>query len=167
MWYNRPKQYLRKTFSQSGLGVLLMAKKPDNTFEACQMDANGAIKVDATITGGDATAANQSTQIAEAMTANAILSTISTNTAIGIIEDVSYRVASTVTATALPSAPAKRITLINISTHAANFQLTIGGGAVIPLEPGYSMVVNISNANLITLRQSTGENENLHYIISN
>jgi hypothetical protein len=98
-----------------------------------------------------------------------LLQSIDTNTGGtgGALEDTSYRVASTTTATALPSQASKKITLINISTHAANFQLTINGGAVIPLEPGYSMVVNVSNADLITLRQSTGENENLHYIITN
>jgi hypothetical protein len=98
-----------------------------------------------------------------------LLQSIDTNTGGGSVtlEDVSYRQSATTTATALPSAPAKKITLINISTH-STMQLTIGtGGAVIPLEGGYSMVVNVSNADLITLRQSTGEGQNLHYIISN
>jgi hypothetical protein len=97
-----------------------------------------------------------------------IMQQIETNTAAGgvVLEDTSYRQSATNTATALPSQAAKKITLINISTHAA-MQITINGGAVIPLEAGYSMVVNVSNANLITLRQSTGEGQNLHYIISN
>jgi hypothetical protein len=97
-----------------------------------------------------------------------LLQSIDVNTggAGGALQDTSYRQAATTTATALPSQPAKKITLINISTH-ATMQLTINGGANTPLEPGYSLVVNVSNANLITLRQSTGEGENLHYIITN
>jgi hypothetical protein len=168
MWYNRPKQYLRKTFSQSGLGVLLMAKKPDNTFEACQMDANGAIKVDATITGGDATAANQSTQIAEATAANALLTTISTNTASGVLIDKSYSVTSTTSSTALPTHASKKVTIINLSTNTAAMELEIGtGGAILPLEPGYSIIVNVNNSNRVTVRQTGGEAETLYFIVSN
>jgi hypothetical protein len=169
MWYNRPKQYLRKTFSQSGLGVLLMAKKPDNTFEACQMDANGAIKVDATITGGDATAANQTTQITEAQTANTLLTTISTNTASGgVLTDTSYSVVSTSSDTALPSGASKKVTLINPSTNTAAMEVAVGsGGVVLPLEVGYSLVANVSNANRITVKQTGGEAETMYYIISN
>jgi len=98
-----------------------------------------------------------------------IMQQIETNTAAGgvVLEDVSYRVNATATATALPAADSKKITLINTSTH-ANMQITVGtGGTSFPLEPGYSLVVNVSNANLITVRQSTGEGQLLHYIISN
>jgi hypothetical protein len=167
MWYNRPKQYLRKTFSQSGLGVLLMAKKPDNTFEAAQMDASGALKVDATITGGDATAANQATQITEAQTANSLLTTISANTGIGNLNDVSHSTTVPSSLTALPNHVCKKLTLINPSTN-ATIEVAVGSaGVALPLEPGYSIIVYVTNANRVRIAQTGGEADTLYYIVSN
>jgi hypothetical protein len=98
-----------------------------------------------------------------------ILTDIETNTAGGgALTDVSHNATSTAGATALPNHVSKKITLINLSTNTAAMELTIGtGGTTVPLEPGYSMLVNVSNANRITLKQTGGEAEILHYIISN
>jgi len=165
MWYNRPKQYLRKTFSQSGLGVLLMAKKPDNTFEACQMDANGAIKVDATMTGGDATAANQSAQITEAQATNTLLTSINANTPAAGTE-VSKSQSLTGTATALGNAACRSITIYMLSTATNNAEIIInaaGGGTAILLEPGYSMQIEATNLNLVEVSQGGGGGEIIYF----
>jgi hypothetical protein len=163
MWYNRQKQYLRKTFSQSGLGVLLMAKKPDNTFEACQMDANGAIVT--TGGGGDATAANQSAQITEAQTTNTLLTSINTNIPAAGTE-VSKSQTLTGTATTLGSAACRSITIYMLSTAANNAEIIInaaGGGTAILLEPGYSMQIAATNLNLVTVSQGGGGGEVIYF----
>ena len=61
-----------------------------------------------------------------------------------------------------------KITLINPSTNTAAIEVKVGtGGVAIPLEAGYSLIANVSNANRIEIAQSGGEGEELYYIISN
>jgi hypothetical protein len=98
-----------------------------------------------------------------------IMQQIEANTAAGgALSDVSYSETSTNSATALPTATSKKVTLINPSTNTAAMEITIGtGGVTLPLEPGYSLIANVSNANRITIAQSGGEAEELYYIISN
>ena len=98
-----------------------------------------------------------------------LLTSIESNTANGgSLLDKSYSVVSTSSSVALPSHVSKKVTLINLSTNTTPMELTIGtGGAILPLEPGYSLVVNEANSNKITLRQSGGEAETLYFIVSN
>ena len=97
-----------------------------------------------------------------------ILTDIETNTAGGVLSDVSFSVVSTASSTALPSGASKKITLINPSTNTAAMEVAIGtSGVVLPLEAGYSLVANVSNANRITVKQTGGEAETMYYIISN
>jgi len=98
-----------------------------------------------------------------------ILTDIETNTAAGgALTDTSYSETTTAVSTALPTATSKKITLFNPSTNTAPVEVSIGSGGVpLPLEPGYSLVANVSNANRIEIAQPGGEAETLHYIISN
>jgi hypothetical protein len=99
-----------------------------------------------------------------------ILTDIEANTAVGggVLSDLSYSVVSTSSDTALPSGASKKVTLINPSTNTAPMEVAIGtGGLVLPLEVGYSLVANVSNANRITVKQTGGEAETMYYIISN
>lgn len=98
-----------------------------------------------------------------------ILETIETNTAAGgVLSDVSYTRVTSASSSPLPTAAAKKVTLINLSTNTAPIEVEVGtGGAVIPLEPGYSLVCNVSNANRIAISQPGGEAETLYYIVSN
>lgn len=99
-----------------------------------------------------------------------ILTDIETNTAAGggVLSDVSYSEVTTASSTPLPAAGAKKVTLINLSTNTASIEVEVGtGGAVIPLEPGYSLVCNVSNANRIAIAQPGGEAETLYYIVTN
>jgi len=98
-----------------------------------------------------------------------ILTDIETNTAAGgVLTDTSYSETTTAVSTALPTAASKKITLFNPSTNTAPIEVAIGSGGVpLPLEPGYSLVANVSNANRIEIAQPGGEAETLHYIISN
>jgi hypothetical protein len=164
MWYNRPVQYLRKSFTQSGMGVLLMAKKPDNTIEVAQMDANGSIKITGGA-GGDATAANQTTQIAEATTTNSLLTTISANIpAAGNEKSSSFT--CPVTAAAIGSGASRSVTIYLLSTAAASAEVIInpgGGGTAIFLEAGYSMQIEVTNLTNIQVRQAGGEGDILYY----
>ena len=98
-----------------------------------------------------------------------LLQTIETNTAAGgVLIDVSYSETCTSSFAALPTATSKKITLINPSTNTAAIEVKVGtGGVAIPLEAGYSLIANVSNANRIEIAQSGGEGEELYYIISN
>lgn len=98
-----------------------------------------------------------------------IMQQIQTNTAAGgILTDVSYSETCTSSFAALPSAASKKITLINPSTNTAAIEVKVGtGGVALPLEAGYSLIANVSNANRIQIAQSGGEGEELYYIISN
>jgi hypothetical protein len=99
-----------------------------------------------------------------------ILTDIETNTAAGggVLIDTSYDVVTTNSAQTLPSESSKKITLINVSTNTAPIEVSIGaGGTFLPLEPGYSLVANVSNSDRIKIKQTGGEAETLYYIISN
>jgi hypothetical protein len=99
-----------------------------------------------------------------------ILTDIETNTAVGggALIDTSYDVVTTNSAQTLPSESSKKITLINVSTNTAPIEVSIGaGGTFLPLEPGYSLVANVNNADRIKIKQTGGENETMYYIISN
>jgi hypothetical protein len=149
---------------QNGLGLMVLNPSTQK-YEA----ATAATFAGGGGGGGDATAANQATQISQATDTNSFLSTISINTSsLAALTDVSYSVVNTNTDSALPSQAAKKITLINISTNTAAMEIKIGGSsALIPLEVGYSLVLNVTNANSITTRQAGGEGQTLYYIISN
>jgi len=99
-----------------------------------------------------------------------IMQQIEANTATpgGALTDKSYSQTSTSSATALATHASKKVTIINPSTNTAAMEVAIGsGGVALPLEPGYSLIANVSNANRITIAQSGGEAEELYYIISN
>lgn len=161
MWYNKPAQYLRNSFTRSGIGVMLMAKKPDNTIEVAQMDANGAILISGS-GGGDATAANQVSQIAEATTTNTLLSTISTNIPAPGTE-TSGSATLTGTATALGSAVCRTITIYMLSTATNSASIAIGGGTAILLEAGYSMQISATNLNQVLVSQGGGGGEVIYF----
>jgi hypothetical protein len=79
--------------------------------------------------------------------------------------DTSASQALTGTNTPLTSATCKKVTLYNLSTNTARIIITINGGLEIPIEAGYSIICNVSNANLITVKSSAG-GEIVNYIIS-
>jgi hypothetical protein len=111
--------------------------------------------------GGDATAANQSTQIAEASSTNAIL-TNSTNN--GVLVDTFATQVLTNSNVALTAVACKYVTLINLSTN-AKFTYRVGG-IVLTLEAGYSVRINTSNSSNIAIAQSTGEGQTAQIIIT-
>jgi len=98
-----------------------------------------------------------------------LLVLIEANTAAGgVLSDISYSAVTTAGSTALPTAAAKKVTLFNPSTNTAPVEVAVGsGGVALPLEPGYSLVANVSDANRIAISQPGGEAETIHYIISN
>ncbi len=81
------------------------------------------------------------------------------------VQDTSAILAADPTPTALPSAPCIGVTLINVSTNTEPFDIVVNSGASIKLEVGYSMYVNIRNANSIQVSQASAA-ENLMYIVS-
>lgn len=164
-WYFKPQQYLRDTFTRSGLGMLIMGKKTNNQIECAQMDSNGAIKVSAVITSGagDATAANQATQISQASTAQTSLNNIDTQTlailnaisATAPTESTSASYTLTTSLAAIGSQATKRVTLINLSTS-NTVELQINSGASIYLEAGYTMSIPCTNLNKIQAKSAAG-----------
>ena len=97
-----------------------------------------------------------------------IMQQIQTNTASGgILADKSYSQVSTNSAVALATHTSHKVTLINPSTNTAAIEISIGtGGVFLPLEAGYSLIANVSNANRIQMRQTGGEAETLYFIVS-
>jgi len=81
------------------------------------------------------------------------------------LTDTSAAQALTGSNTALTTATCKKVTLYNLSTNTASIIITINGGVEIPIEAGYSVICNVSNANLITVKSSAG-GENVNYIVS-
>ena len=81
------------------------------------------------------------------------------------LTDTSASQALTGSLAPLTAATCKKIILYNLSTNTANLIITINGGIEIPIEPGYSIICNVSNANLISIK-SAGAGENCYYVIS-
>jgi len=148
--------------------------------------------------GGDATAANQTTQINEAQTANSYLTSIESNTlstamntSLGStsanqttqiteaqtsntkltdllayikVQDYSKSQACTGTFVALENTSCVKVTLIAQSTNTENIEYDIDSGNSLFLEPGYSVVINVTNPNKIRIRQTGGAGETAYYI---
>lgn len=93
-----------------------------------------------------------------------LLSAITGGSNSGTLTDTSAAATLTGSLAPLPSAACKYITLINLSTNTSNINYTINGGTTNNLEPGYSLRANVSNANLIEVSQSAGEQ--LEYTIT-
>ncbi|MFZ4799627.1 MAG: hypothetical protein ACOYMA_19185 [Bacteroidia bacterium] len=129
--------------------------------------------------GGDATAANQATQISEATLSNEYLqfidnnsadivtntSTSSQSTNSGILIDTFARQTLTASMVALTAAACKYVTLINLSTN-VKFSYRIGTSTSLTLEAGYSVRINTSNASNLQIQQSTGEAQICEYIVT-
>lgn len=117
---------------------------------------------------GDATAANQTTQINEAVTTNTKLDTIITNqsagTNAGVLVDTSRTLTLTGSLASLTTEACKSVTLINLSTNTASMTYTVNGGASLTLEAGYSVKVNVANADDIQVSSTAGEE--LQYIVT-
>lgn len=148
--------------------------------------------------GGDATAANQTTQINEAQTANSYLTSIESytlstaqNTSLSAtsanqttqiteaqtsntkltdllsyikVQDYSKTQACTGTFVALENTPCVKVTLIAQSTNTEDIEYDIDSGNSLFLEPGYSVVINVTNPNKIRIRQTGGAGETAYYI---
>jgi hypothetical protein len=113
--------------------------------------------------GGDATAANQTTQINLATTANNNF-TASTNN--GVLTDILGSRTLSGSFVQLPSQICKYVTLVNLSTNVF-WEFNINNtGANFRIEAGYSVRVNVNNANLIFIRQATGEAQTAQYIVT-
>lgn len=154
MWYNKTQQYLRQTFTRSGLGTLLMGKKTtDNTLEVGQMDASGNLNVNiaGSGTGGLATAANQAIEISGLAS---ILAAISASQS-SATESTSASYTLTTSLAAIGSAPCKSITLINLSTS-ATIEMQVNGGSSIYLEAGYSATFPASNLSKVQAKSVAG-----------
>lgn len=117
---------------------------------------------------GAATEAKQDSQITLATAGNASLSAIIAllTSAQTPLVDTSADQLCTAVVTALTSADCKFITLQALSTNAANIEYTISGGATMYLEPGYSVIINVPNADQITIAQPGGEADTAYYIIT-
>jgi len=124
--------------------------------------------------GGDATAANQTSQITLATTLNGAVSTAAgqatQTTALnaqsngGILVDSFATQVLTASNVPLASVTCKYVTLINLSTN-AKFTYRVGGTAL-TLEAGYSVRINTSNSGLISIAQTTGEGNTAQIIIT-
>lgn len=134
--------------------------------------------------GGDATAANQSTQITEAILGNSklqniedsnaniendiqnIYDLINNSTNGGVLTDTLANQVLSVTMTALTTSQAcKTVTLINLSTN-VKFTYCISGGTALSLEAGCSVKINVASSGYVQIRQSTGENQTCEIIIT-
>jgi hypothetical protein len=111
--------------------------------------------------GGDATAANQTTQISVANTTNSILNSINSKTpATG--NETSKSQTLTITPTTIGTASCKSVTIYMLSTAAAPAEVIInsaGGGTVVILEQGYSMLIEVTSLDRIEVYQTGGEND--------
>lgn len=104
---------------------------------------------------GSATAANQSTQITN----------FAAGTNSGVLLDRFYDIALTSSYQALTSDVCKSVVLINLSTN-NNVFYRLAGGAVLTLEAGYSVKINIADSGGISVRQSTEAGQTLQYIVT-
>jgi len=121
-------------------------------------DSNGA---DLLSNGADALQVDQ----AGLLTALAdILAAITNGTGSGVLTDTSRTDGLSGSLTALASEPCKMVTLINLSTNTVDIIYRVNGGSSLNLEPGYSVRVNVSDADLIEVSSSAGEN--LQYIVT-
>lgn len=107
------------------------------------------------------TAANQTTQITEAQTSNTKLTDL---LAYIKVQDYSKSQACTGTFVALENTSCVKVTLIAQSTNTENIEYDIDSGNSLFLEPGYSVVINVTNPNKIRIRQTGGAGETAYYI---
>jgi hypothetical protein len=148
--------------ANSGTGLMLW-DSATNSYIAATPATFGAA-------AGGATAALQTTL-------NALVSTkalqisqaaaLAAETNGGILVDTFATQSLTVSMTALAVSQAcKSVTLINLSTN-AKFTYTIGtSGAILTLEGGYSVKINIASSNNIQIAQTTGEGQIAQIIIT-
>jgi hypothetical protein len=141
-----------------------------------------------TATNG-ATAANQTSQISIANTLNSNVATSANQTTLnglvatatgqttqtaalnaqtngGVLSDTCYNIVLSTTSTGLTGVACKYVTLINSSSNAKVQYQTVSSSVFLNLEAGYSVKLNINNGGSIFVKQTTGENQTLEYIIT-
>lgn len=124
--------------------------------------------------GGDATAANQTSQINLATTLNGSVATAANQTSQttalnaqtngGVLADTFRTQVLTASFVALTAAACKYVTIINLSTN-AKFSIRLGA-VVLSLEAGYSIKINVANASSILIAQTTGEGQTAQIIVT-
>lgn len=122
--------------------------------------------------GGGATAANQATQIAieNTLSTKALQTSqaaaLAAETNGGVLTDNCYNITLATGANNLTGTSCKYVTLINASTNAKMQFNTSTSPNFINLEAGYSVRINVTNAGNVSVKQTTGENNVLDYIIT-
>ena len=106
---------------------------------------------------------NQNTIIA-AQNSQLVQFAASTNN--GLLTDEFYTQALTAALVALPVRNAKTVTLINLSTNNSVFYKTNTTAAVLTLEAGYSVKINTSSANNISVRQAADTGQSIQVIVT-
>ena len=126
--------------------------------------------------GWDATAANQTIQIANENTLNSLVATKDNQTSQaaalaaatngGVLVDAFGTQTLTTSMVGLNLATAcKFVTLINLNTN-VKFTYSISGGTALTLEAGYSVRINIANSGNVQIRQATGEGQTCEFIVT-
>jgi hypothetical protein len=174
--------------ANSGTGLMLWDSET-NTYIAATPSTFAGIS-------GGATAANQTTQIGYESTIATNTTTIATNGATaanqtslnglvatatgqttqtaalnaqtngGVLSDTCYNIVLSNSSTGLTGVACKYVTLINSSSNAKVQYQTVGSSVFLNLEAGYSVKLNINNGGSIFVKQTTGENQTLEYIIT-
>ena len=98
---------------------------------------------------------------------NVIAPAIDSLVSAATVVDTSNSQATTASFAPLTSAACVRVTLFLLSTAAANVEYTVNSGSSLFLEPGYSVVINATNADKIEIKQSGGEADTVYYIVTN
>jgi hypothetical protein len=123
--------------------------------------------------GGDATAANQTTQISEANSTNVLLTDIKSqdNTQYNsgsnsgvLIDSIQTAICTTFASPLIPFS-CKYVTIVNYATNSAPVQISVGAGTM-QLDKGYSIRINTSSSGFISISQITGEGNTIAYIVT-
>jgi hypothetical protein len=132
---------------------------------------------------GGATAANQTTQIANENTLNGLVSTkanqttqinqiialatsLATATNGGLLQDIFGNISVNNTFQQLPNIPCKYVTIINSQFNFTNVILKKNLAAEILLETGYSIRINLTNTNQIEIKSSNENAFSVNYIVT-
>lgn len=85
----------------------------------------------------------------------------------GILNDTTFKVIAGASLTPLASLGCKSVTLIALTSNASNINYVVnsGVGDTLTLEPGYSVKVNVINADIIEVSSGSGTEE-LQYIVT-
>ena len=134
--------------ANSGVGLMLY-NSSTGLYEAATPSTFGGVGA------GGATAANQTTQITN----------FANGTNSGVLIDRFYDLALTSSYQALTSDTCKSVVLINLSSN-NNVLYKLAGEAVLTLEAGYSVKINIADSAGIFVRQATEAGQTLQYIVT-